>query len=87
MKCQDQNILFKDFCKDRFIETHTVTDFPHTLRDNIGFPIVEFDDGSHDQFVLTKPPQTGGEVSFATAAEQARRNNDRIVYNLCLVVV
>jgi len=52
-----------------FIEPHTVTDFPHTLRDNIGFPIVEFD-GSYDQFVLTKPPHTGGEVSFATAAEQ-----------------
>ena len=35
----------------------------------MGFPIVEFD-GSGDQFVLTKPPNTGGLVTVAVAAEQ-----------------
>ena len=38
-------------------------------RDNIGFPVVEFD-GSGDQFILTKPPNTGGLVTVAVAAEQ-----------------
>ena len=38
-------------------------------RENIGFPVVEFD-GSGDQFVLTKPPNTGGLVTVAVAAEQ-----------------
>lgn len=37
--------------------------------ENIGFPVVEFD-GSGDQFVLTKPPNTGGLVTVAVAAEQ-----------------
>ena len=40
-----------------------------SCRDNIGFPIVEFD-GLSDQFVLTKPPNTGGLVTVAMAAEQ-----------------
>ena len=43
----------------------------HYHRENIGFPIVEFD-GSCDQFVLTKPPNTGGLVTVAVAAEQVR---------------
>ena len=42
-----------------------------SCRDNIGFPIVEFD-GSCDQFLLTKPPNTGGLVTVAMAAEQVR---------------
>ena len=39
-------------------------------RDNMGFPIVECtQDG---QFVLSKPPNTGGLVSFGCTAEQVR---------------
>ena len=44
----------------------------HCCRDNIGFPIVEFD-GSSDHFILTKPPNTGGLVTVAVAAEQVGR--------------
>ncbi|KAM9836865.1 uncharacterized protein ACBR49_019280 [Aulostomus maculatus] len=46
-----------------FTDWHQVPDW-----DNIGFPVVECSaDGS---FVLSKPPNTGGLVSFGTAAEQ-----------------
>ncbi|XP_069031638.1 uncharacterized protein lratb.1 [Embiotoca jacksoni] len=46
-----------------FTDWHKVPDW-----DNVGFPVVECSaDGS---FVLTKPPKTGGLVSFGTAAEQ-----------------
>lgn len=39
---------------------------------NIGFPIVEFDLGAKnlDQFLVTKPDNTGGQVTFGTVAEQ-----------------
>ena len=43
--------------------------FIYYHRENIGFPVVEFD-GSGDQFVLTKPPNTGGLVTVPVAAEQ-----------------
>lgn len=36
--------------------------------DNIGFPIVESD--SSGQFIITKPKQSGGQVSVATVSEQ-----------------
>uniref|UniRef100_A0A3B5AC80 Uncharacterized LOC103367950 n=1 Tax=Stegastes partitus TaxID=144197 RepID=A0A3B5AC80_9TELE len=46
-----------------FTDWHRVPDW-----DNIGFPVVECSgDGS---FVLSKPPRTGGLVSFGTVAEQ-----------------
>ncbi|XP_072513605.1 uncharacterized protein lratb.1 [Salminus brasiliensis] len=46
-----------------FTDWHTVPDW-----DNIGFPVVECSaDGS---FTLSKPPKTGGLVSFGTVAEQ-----------------
>lgn len=46
-----------------FTDWHKVPDW-----DNMGFPVVECSgDGA---FVLSKPPKTGGLVSFGTAAEQ-----------------
>ncbi|XP_038586676.1 uncharacterized protein lratb.1 [Micropterus salmoides] len=46
-----------------FTDWHKVPDW-----DNMGFPVVECSgDGS---FVLSKPPETGGLVSFGTVAEQ-----------------
>nr|XP_057922747.1 uncharacterized protein lratb.1 [Doryrhamphus excisus] len=46
-----------------FTDWHRIPDW-----DNIGFPVVECSpDGS---FLLSKPPKTGGLVSFGTAAEQ-----------------
>lgn len=38
------------------------------VRDNVGFPVVEC--SSDGSFFLSKPPKTGGLVSFGTAAEQ-----------------
>ncbi|XP_069099053.1 uncharacterized protein [Pleurodeles waltl] len=46
-----------------FTDWRTVPDWH-----NIGFPIVEC--SSNGQFILCKPPNTGGLVSFGTAAEQ-----------------
>lgn len=37
-------------------------------RHNIGFPIVEC--SSEGDFILSKPPDTGGLISFGTVAEQ-----------------
>ncbi|KAL8585681.1 hypothetical protein ACOMHN_053179 [Nucella lapillus] len=46
-----------------FTDWHRVKDW-----DNIGFPVVQC--GRDGQFVLTKPPKTGGLVSRGTVAEQ-----------------
>ncbi|XP_077598163.1 uncharacterized protein LOC144213524 isoform X6 [Stigmatopora nigra] len=46
-----------------FTDWHRVPDW-----DNMGFPVVEC--SSDGSFVLSKPPNTGGLVSFGTAAEQ-----------------
>ncbi|KAK7485930.1 hypothetical protein BaRGS_00022796 [Batillaria attramentaria] len=46
-----------------FTDWHTVQDW-----DNIGFPVVQC--GDDGQFVLTKPPGTGGLVSWGTVSEQ-----------------
>ncbi|XP_056884438.1 uncharacterized protein lratb.1 isoform X3 [Takifugu flavidus] len=46
-----------------FTDWHKVPDW-----DNVGFPVVEC--SSDGSFVLSKPPKTGGLVSFGTAAEQ-----------------
>lgn len=39
-----------------------------SLRDNMGFPVVEV--SSDGTFLLSKPPRTGGLVSFGSVAEQ-----------------
>eukprot|EP00062_Callorhinchus_milii_P023341 gi/632982083/ref/XP_007907942.1/ PREDICTED: uncharacterized protein LOC103189379 [Callorhinchus milii] len=46
-----------------FTDWHRVPDW-----DNIGFPVVQC--SSDGSFILTKPPKTGGLVSFGTVAEQ-----------------
>ncbi|XP_067847726.1 uncharacterized protein lratb.1 isoform X2 [Heptranchias perlo] len=46
-----------------FTDWHRVPDW-----DNIGFPVVEC--SSDGNFILSKPPKTGGLVSFGTVAEQ-----------------
>uniref|UniRef100_UPI00398E3876 uncharacterized protein lratb.1 isoform X2 n=1 Tax=Pristiophorus japonicus TaxID=55135 RepID=UPI00398E3876 len=46
-----------------FTDWHRVPDW-----DNIGFPVVEC--SSDGSFILSKPPKTGGLVSFGTVAEQ-----------------
>ncbi|XP_068045296.1 uncharacterized protein [Anomalospiza imberbis] len=46
-----------------FTDWHTVPDWH-----NIGFPIVEC--SSEGDFILSKPPDTGGLISFGTVAEQ-----------------
>ncbi|XP_076467565.1 uncharacterized protein LOC143298571 [Babylonia areolata] len=46
-----------------FTDWHLVKDW-----DNMGFPVVQC--GADGQFVLTKPPNTGGLVSKATVSEQ-----------------
>ncbi|XP_039677911.1 uncharacterized protein LOC120572658, partial [Perca fluviatilis] len=46
-----------------FTDWHKVPDW-----DNIGFPVVEC--SSDGSFLLSKPPRTGGLVSFGTVAEQ-----------------
>uniref|UniRef100_A0A3B4XN45 Si:ch73-132f6.5 n=1 Tax=Seriola lalandi dorsalis TaxID=1841481 RepID=A0A3B4XN45_SERLL len=46
-----------------FTDWHKVPDW-----DNMGFPVVEC--SSNGAFVLSKPPKTGGLVSFGTVAEQ-----------------
>ncbi|XP_019377225.1 PREDICTED: uncharacterized protein LOC109300836 [Gavialis gangeticus] len=46
-----------------FTDWHAVPDWH-----NMGFPIVEFSSDGH--FIISKPPDTGGLVSFGTVAEQ-----------------
>ena len=45
-----------------------VLNFSNYYRENIGFPIVEC--SGDGKFVVTKPKNTGGLVSWATVAEQ-----------------